>query len=63
LFASRCVSTHSPPHEVCPAGQVHSPLLQTVPPAQRLLQCPQLSASVFVSTQAVPHIVRPAHPV
>jgi hypothetical protein len=55
------------PHRGCPPGHtivgdgptpVHSPSMHCVP--QRLPQKPQLSRSVFVSWQVLPHAVRPS---
>lgn len=56
-----CVSTHAPPHIVCPAGQAHAPATHTRPPAHPLLHAPQWLLLLRVSTQPAiaPHAVSP----
>jgi hypothetical protein len=41
LFGSIERSTHTPPQDVCPAGQAHLPATQLVPPLQATPQPPQ----------------------
>jgi hypothetical protein len=50
-------STHTPLQVVCPVGQPQALLTQACPPEHGLPQKPQLSASLAVSVQPVPHCV------
>jgi hypothetical protein len=61
---------HTPASQTCPEGQsesvvqevpgmVHTPETQVEPVPQTSPQAPQLEASVDVSTQAPPQLVRP----
>jgi hypothetical protein len=52
-----------PPQSCVPAGQTHWPALHIDPPEHVRLQPPQCWASLVVSTQSLPHCVKPAlHP-
>jgi hypothetical protein len=53
-------SAHTPLQSLVFAGQVQFPLLQTRFPAQTWAQNPQLVLLVIRSTQALPHMARPA---
>lgn len=54
------VSVHVPPQEVWPPVQVQTPALHELPGAHGMLQPPQLTTSVSVSTQLFSHWVSPA---
>jgi len=58
-FGSFCGFTHWPPQLTSGAVQVvtHWPAWHTLPPEQALPQAPQLLLSIWVLTQAVPHLV------
>jgi hypothetical protein len=45
---------HTPPQSVWPAGQVHTPFTQDLPPEQTLPQLPQLLLSVALFLQPPP---------
>jgi hypothetical protein len=53
------VSTHWPPHDVCPAGQAHVPPAQLWPPVHATPQAPQSRSSELRLTQALVQSVRP----
>jgi hypothetical protein len=61
LAALVCVSTHEPPQSCVADGHIETHALdaQTIPPHE-LPQPPQFAPSLVVSTQVVPHVVRPA---
>jgi hypothetical protein len=52
-------ATQADPHPTVPAGQLHTPLAQTLPPGQTLPQAPQFDWSRARSAQApLGHVVR-----
>jgi hypothetical protein len=59
LFGLERVSTHCPPHEVCPVAQeaTQAPAVHTLPAAHAVPQAPQLRESVWVSTHTPSHVV------
>lgn len=59
-FGSLRSETQTPLHEVWPAGHVHTPPTQEVPPEHALPQPPQLAESLESETQAPLQAVRPA---
>jgi hypothetical protein len=46
-----------PPQSIWPAGHLHAPLWQVVPPVQEVVQLPQCDALLVVSTQLDPQSV------
>jgi len=54
------VSTQRPLHVAWPDGQPHAPMLHACPPVHALPQKPQLSGSLVVFVQLVPHAIKPA---
>lgn len=53
--------TQVPLHRSNPAGHLHEPFEQLVPPLQTMPQEPQLLSSEFVFTQEPPQLVEPEH--
>jgi hypothetical protein len=53
------VSAHAEAHADCPEGQVHCPPVHVCAAPHDVAQLPQLSGSVWRSTQLLPHAVFP----
>jgi hypothetical protein len=49
--------SHVPPQSIWPAGHLHPPLWQVIPPVQEVVQLPQYVALLVVSTQLDPQRV------